>query len=100
MKSLILFFALSSFGAYAAIDLECKTGDNQLIQLRAFDSDEIQATYKGETVNADGFISTDIVDLIARFTSIGEISILAKVGNSGPQNYIFIQGKRNSIICR
>lgn len=97
MKVIILAFALTSIHAFAGSKIECSTPEHKFV----ITSDSVvQVTYKGETVIADGIANAEEVDLVARFKSIGEMTLFAKVGKMSPENYIFIQSKRIPVQCR
>ena len=97
MKILSLILIFFSFTTYGAIKIECVTQEHQiLISSEA----ELKLTYNGESVVADGIANSEQVDLVARFKSIGEMTLFAKVGKTSPENYIFIQMKRFSVQCR
>lgn len=97
MKFIIMALALSSIHSFAGTRIECSTPDQKFV----ITSDSaVQVTYKGETVVADGIATAEEVDLVARFKSIGEMTLFAKVGKTSPENYIFIQSKRIPVQCR
>jgi hypothetical protein len=98
MKTLTIIF-LSLFSAVAfAGKVECKAGSYSIIVQQS--SEQLLVTFLGETAIADGLLSGDEVDLIAKFKSVGEMTLFAKVGKESPDSYAFIQGKRISVICR
>lgn len=95
----ILFFAvifLCSLSAFGTV--ECSTSEHKFIVQNI--KNELYISYKGETARADGILAVDEVDLIAKFKSIGEMTLFAKVAKLHPENYVFVQGKRFSVICR
>ena len=93
---LILLLSMSTF---AATKVDCVAGDLKFT-VTAVSSNDVRVTFRGETVQADGILSGDEVDLVARFSTIGEMTLFAKVGKVAPENYIFTQGQRNSVVCR
>lgn len=97
MKTFILLFALVGSFAAEAARVECRSGDHTIIVQM---TDSLKVTFLGETVPADGILNTEEVDLIARFKSIGEMTLFAKIGKESPESYAFIQGKRFSVLCR
>lgn len=97
MKPIILAFILTTTSAFAATRIECATSDHKFIITT---DSTVQISYKGESVVADGIANTEEVDLVARFKSIGEMTLFAKVGKTSPENYIFIQSKRIPVQCR
>jgi hypothetical protein len=97
MKLAVIILSLFSLSAFAGSRIECSTGEYKI--LITSDS-ELKVTYKGETVIADGIANAEEVDLVARFKSIGEMTLFAKVGKTSPENYIFIQSKRIPVQCR
>lgn len=94
IASAILLFSFASF----ASGIECSTGEHSFTVKNV--RNELNVTYKGETVLADGVLLSDEVDLVAKFKSIGEMTLFAKVGKTSPDNYVFLKGKRFSVICR
>lgn len=97
MKQFIIISALIGSFAAEAARVECRTGDHTIIVQT---TDSLKVTFLGETVSADGILSTEEVDLVARFKSIGEMTLFAKIGKESPDSYAFMQGKRFSVICR
>jgi hypothetical protein len=61
---------------------------------------DIRVNYEAYSVFADGLLSKDEVDIVAKFPTIGEMTLFAKINQESPENYLFIKGKRFSIICR
>lgn len=95
-RFLILILLITSFEAFAA-QVECQTGDLKImVQM----TDALKVTFLGESAIADGILTSEEVDLVARFKSVGEMTLFAKVGKESPENYAFIQGKRISVFCR
>ena len=97
MRITFLLISFISLSAFAGTKLECVSPEHK-IQITT-DAD-LKVTFKGETVVADGIANSEEVDLIARFKSVGEMTLFAKVGKSSPENYIFIQSKRFPVQCR
>jgi hypothetical protein len=97
MKTAFLILSLVSFSAFAGTKIECVSSEHKI--LITSDAD-VRVTLKGETVVADGIANSEEVDLVARFQSVGEMTLFAKVGKSSPENYIFIQSKRFPVQCR
>lgn len=96
MKIVLFVLALVSMNAIAA-KIECVSPEHKIL----ISSDAaLTVTYKGETVVADGIANGEEVDLVARFKSVGEMTLFAKVGKTSPENYIFIQSKRFPVQCR
>ena len=93
--SLMLFFNLS---AYAA-SVVCVSGDHRIF-LETVSKNEIKVNFDGESAIADGILSSEEIDLVAKFSTLGEMTLFAKIGISHPNNYIFIKGKRFSVNCR
>jgi hypothetical protein len=99
MKTLLTFALLTFASVSFAARVECAAGDYK-ISISSSSPSDIKVTFRGETVKADGIFDANEIDLVARFSSIGEIVIFAKVGQGSPENYLFIQGKRNAVVCR
>lgn len=97
MKILALIFALTSLSAFAGVRVECVSTEHRITIVADRD---LRVTLNGETVLADGIASSEEVDLVARFKSVGEMTLFAKVGKASPDNYIFIQSKRFPVQCR
>ena len=96
MKIVLFVLALISMNAFAA-KIECVSPEHKIL----ISSDtELRVTFNGETVVADGIANGEEVDLVARFKSVGEMTLFAKVGKTSPENYIFIQSKRFPVQCR
>lgn len=99
MKTLLLTaLVLMSLPALAA-RVVCDAPGNRFI-VESFSASDIRITYQNETVRADGYLGSDEVDLVARFSSIGEMTLLAKIGKSSPENYVFFLGRKLSVTCR
>lgn len=97
MKNFIISVILFSSFAAEAARVECRSGEHTfIIQM----TDSLKVTFLGETVPADGILSAEEVDLVARFKSIGEMTLFAKIGKESPDSYAFVQGKRISVLCR
>jgi hypothetical protein len=95
---LLIILSLVSFSAFSATRVDC-TADNLKFVVVGHSSSDIDVTFNGETVKADGFIDQFEVDLIARFKSIGEMTLFAKRGKKGGESYLFNAGRRISIYC-
>lgn len=95
IAGLIVIFSLNAVAAR----VDCVAGDLKFT-VTATSPNDVKVTFRGETVQADGVLSSDEVDLVAKFTTIGEMTLFAKVGKAAPENYIFTQGQRNSVVCR
>lgn len=98
MKSLLILLVLLSSLPALAVRVECSTKDHKFILENV--RNEINITHKNETVLADGLLNAEEVDIVAKFRSIGEMTLFAKVNKVSPENYVFIKGKRFSVICR
>ena len=97
MKTAFLILSFISLNAFAGTKLECVSPEHKIL----ITSDSVlKVTFKGETVVADGIANSEEVDLVARFQSVGEMTLFAKVGKTSPDNYIFIQSKRFPVQCR
>lgn len=99
MKSFIgvLIFIFSVSGL-AATKVECSAETYKFV-IQSHSSSDIQVSYLGETVRADGYLDNTEVDFVARFKSIGEMTLFAKRGKTGPDSYVFIKGRRISVYC-
>lgn len=97
MKTILIATTLL-YSAFSFSAVECSTSEHKFLVENS--RNELLITYKGETVIADGALFSDEVDLVAKFKLIGEMTLFAKIGKSGPDNYVFIKGKRFSVICR
>lgn len=98
MKTLIIISALIFCTSSFAASVECSTGEHIFLVKNV--GNDLNVTYKGETVQADGILLSDEVDLVAKFKSVGEMTLFAKIGKSTSANYVFLKGKRFSVICR
>lgn len=98
MKILCLLFFFGSFSAHAGRVL-CEAQD-YIFTIDSASPQDVKVTFRGETVLADGIVTSGEVDLVARFSSIGEMTLFAKLGKVSPENYAFIQGRRFSVLCR
>ncbi len=94
---MLFLFMLISTSAFSGVTIECSSSGYKILILS---DNEIKVTFKDETVIADGIANSDEVDLVARFKSIGEMTLFAKVGRSSSENYIFIQSNRFPVQCR
>ena len=99
MKLLGLIVLMSSFTVFAGTRVECVSA-NHRISVEKTNAGDLRVTFKGETVLADGILDSEQVDLVARFSSIGEMTLFAKLSKMTDQNYLFIQGQRNPVVCR
>ncbi len=97
MKKLVIIGLIVSFQAAAGIRIECVSSEHKISIVA---ENDLRVTFKGETVIADGIANSEEVDLVARFKSVGEMTLFAKVGKASPENYIFIQSKRFPVQCR
>jgi len=97
MKTALLLLSFISFSTFAGTSIECVSTEHKILISSGAD---LKVTFKGETVVADGIANSDEVDLVARFKSVGEMTLFAKVGKTSPDNYIFIQSKRFPVQCR
>jgi hypothetical protein len=98
MKIIFGLLLLVSFNAFAKSKIECVANGKKLTVFQQ--GSQLKITFNGETVEADGILTNDEVDLVAKFGFIGEMTLFAKIGTSSSENYIFIQGQRNSVVCR
>ncbi|MGE3608651.1 MAG: hypothetical protein AB7I27_03605 [Bacteriovoracaceae bacterium] len=97
MKIFSILLFLVSFSVSAKI-INCDSnGERMTINAQGTD---IQVIYKGEIAPADGLVSTEEVDLVAKFRTYGEIVIFAKIGKNVPENYLFFKGQKNPVQCR
>lgn len=97
MRKIIIISLLVSFQAFAGTRIECISSEHKISIVA---ENDLRVTLKGETVIADGIANSEEVDLVARFKSVGEMTLFAKVGKASPENYIFIQSKRFPVQCR
>lgn len=97
MKFMFVILSLISLNTFAGVKVECVSPEHKITVVADAD---LRVTLKGETVIADGIANSEEVDLVARFKSVGEMTLFAKVGKSSPENYIFIQSKRFPVQCR
>jgi hypothetical protein len=98
MKIILMLLALTTFSAHAA-RIECTTNEHKFTVVSNSPSD-LRVTFMGETVVADGMLDQGEIDFVARFVSIGEMTLVAKIGEINQKNYAFIKGRRISVICR
>lgn len=99
MKTTLLMILFTFSVPALAGKVECSTPEHKLI-VQSDRPGDLRVTFRNETVAADGILNTEEVDLVARFRSIGEMTLFAKIGKNAPENYAFIQGRRFSVICR
>ncbi|WP_408098841.1 hypothetical protein ACJVC5_07965 [Peredibacter sp. HCB2-198] len=99
MKLFSLFVLFTSFSTFAGSRVECVAGAHKVI-VENVSQRELKVTFRGETVLADGILDNEQVDLVARFSSIGEMTLFAKISKTAPENYMFIQGQRIPAVCR
>ncbi|WPU65938.1 hypothetical protein [Peredibacter starrii] len=99
MRFVSLLVVFTSFSAFAGPRVECVAGPHRVI-VENVSPRELKVTFRGETVLADGILDNEQVDLVARFSSIGEMTLFAKISKTAPENYMFIQGQRIQAICR
>ena len=99
MKTLILAALFFSFSATALPPVTCQSNEVKLIIVQN-SKGEINMNYQLESVVADGLLDEREVDLIAKFPSAGEMTLVAKVGKPSKDNYLFFNGKRNPVTCK
>lgn len=99
MKTLLILLSLLSTGAFASTQVECVAGSYTFYVQNTFQN-ELRISFMGEEVLADGLLDKTEVDLVAKFKSIGEMTLFAKVGKKIPENYVFLQGRKFSVFCR
>lgn len=99
MKALMVLISLIVSTYSMAGTLTCETREHKVI-LKYTSEYDIKVILGGETTLADGIVTAQEVDLVARFPSQGEMTIYARVGKSDPGNYMYLHGKRNPVICR
>jgi len=99
MKTLILSALFFSFGAAALPPVTCQSNDVKLIIVQN-SKGEIYMNYQLESVVADGLVDEKEVDLIAKFPSAGELTLVAKVGKPSKDNYLFFNGQRTPVTCK
>jgi hypothetical protein len=95
---LLIILSLVSLSAFSATRVEC-TAENFKFIVVGHSPSDIDVSFNGETVKADGYVDQYEVDLIARFKSIGEMTLFAKRGKKGVESYLFTGGRRISIYC-
>ena len=98
MKTFALFLSMTTLPAFA-LTIQCESPEAK-ITISATSNSDIKATYRGESVFADGLVGPDEVDIVAKFSQHGEMTLFAKVGKVSPANYIFFKGKRSPVNCR
>lgn len=99
MKSFLLCLTLLSFSSLASARVQCVAEGNKFI-IDGISATDIRVTFQNETVRADGYLGSDEVDLVAKFSSIGEMTLFAKIGKTSPDSYIFFMGRKLSVSCR
>ena len=99
MKLFTFLIALASLNTALAASITCESPAHR-ISIQYSNSSDIRVTLNGETALADGLVNKSEVDLVAKFSSYGEMTIYAMVGKNDPSNYIFINGSRNPVFCR
>lgn len=99
MKTLFILLSLFSSGAFASTQVECVAG-NYIFHVQNTFQNELKISFMEEEVLADGLLDKNEVDLVAKFKSIGEMTLFAKVGKQIPENYVFIQWRKFSVFCR
>jgi hypothetical protein len=98
MKTILFFLLITAF-SLPAFAVKCDSADFSLT-IAFSTTKDILVTLRGETVTADGIVTKDEVDLVARFPRQGELTLYARMGKTDPANYVFLNGKRNPVICR
>lgn len=99
MKILSLLVLILSFNASAARSIECVSPTHRVFVEKTKEG-VLRVTFGGETVLADGVLDNDQVDLVAKFSSVGEMTLFAKLNKVAFENYLFMQGQRNPVVCR
>lgn len=99
MKTFLILLSLSSSGAFASTQVECVAG-NYVFHVQNTFQNELKISFMEEEVFADGLLDKAEVDLVAKFKSIGEMTLFAKIGKKLPENYVFLQGRKFSVFCR
>lgn len=98
MKTLIVLALLLTSSFVLSATVECLTSNHKFTIQQS--GSDLYITLNNETVPADGLVQAGEVDLIAKFKSIGEMTLFAKIGKAHPENYVFIKGTRFSVNCR
>jgi hypothetical protein len=98
MKFIVILLLTFTSPFVWAVSLECRTSDH--IILIKDSGVDILISVNGESASAEGLISANEVDLVAKLRTYGEMTLFAKIGNAGAQNHAFITGKRFSVSCR
>jgi hypothetical protein len=100
MKYLASFsFILVLYVNASAATVLCVSADYK-ITIESRSQNDIKVSLNGESALADGLLSPEEIDIVAKFSSIGEMTLFAKIGKSHPDNYLFIKGRRFSVNCR
>lgn len=94
----LLILSFMGVNAFAA-KVQCTTSDHK-VQLQLNSKNEILVQINQESVIADGILTNDEVDVVAKFQTFGEMTLFAKVGKVDSSNYLFLKGKRFSVNCR
>ena len=98
MKTILLgTFLCMSAHAVPAIKCESKNIKLSIVQSA---KKEIYVTYGLETVLADGLMTENEVDLIAKFPQSGEMTLIAKVGKTAKESYLYFLGRRDPVTCK
>lgn len=98
MKKVLFLTMFLSLNAMATT-ITC-TAPNISLKLTLSGEDIVINLNNQETALGVGLLSKSEVDVIARFPQSGEMTLFAKVGKQGPENYVYFQGKHSPIICR
>jgi hypothetical protein len=99
MKTIFISAFLFSFSALALPPVVCES-DNVKLTIVQNSKGEIYMTYQLESAIADGLLDAKEVDLIAKFATSGEMTLVAKIGEASKDNYLFFNGKRNPVTCK
>lgn len=94
----VLILSFMGISAFAA-KVQCTTSEHK-VQLQLGSKNEILVQINQESVVADGILTNDEVDIVAKFETFGEMTLFAKVGKVDTSNYLFLKGKRFSVNCR
>lgn len=93
--SVLFFFSTSSFAAKVI----CVSSENK-VSVELGLRNEILVQFNNEVTIADGLLTSEEIDIVAKFQSFGEMTLFAKIAKADPSNYIYIKGKRFSVNCR
>jgi hypothetical protein len=93
--SLLFILSINAFGK----TIECVSTDHRIL-IESGSSNDITVKVNGEKALADGLLDSEEIDIVAKLSSFGEMTLFAKIGKSHPDNYLFIKGKRFSVNCR